>query len=206
MSALGILLTATFWAAVLRIATPLVFGTMGELICERAGVLNLGIEGIMTFGAMLGWLTVYEGGTLWQGFLVAGAAGALFGLLHGALTVPLGLSQHVTGLGVTLLAANLSYYIYRLILPTSSTPPTIPPFQPVAIPWLSDIPFLGPAFLSQMPPIILHSLSSPLSLTCFIARRSVSHCAWSAKRRRALKRKALASRGCASARWSSARR
>ena len=62
MSAVEILLTATFWAAVLRIATPLIFGTIGELVCERAGVLNLGIEGIMTFGAMIGWLTVYEGG------------------------------------------------------------------------------------------------------------------------------------------------
>jgi simple sugar transport system permease protein len=155
MSAFEILLTATFWAAVLRIATPLILGTMGELICERAGVLNLGIEGIMTFGAMIGWLTVYEGGTLWQGLLVAGVAGALFGLLHGALTVPLGLSQHVTGLGVTLLAANLSYYVYRLVLPTSSTPPTIPPFQPVAIPWLSDLPFVGPAFFTQMPPTYL---------------------------------------------------
>ena len=123
MSAFEIFLTATFWAAVLRIATPLIFGTMGELICERAGVLNLGIEGIMTFGAMIGWLTVYEGGSLWQGLFVSAAAGALFGLLHGVLTVPLGLSQHVTGLGVTLLAANLSYYIYRLVLPTSSTPP-----------------------------------------------------------------------------------
>jgi ABC-type uncharacterized transport system permease subunit len=152
MSAFEILLTATFWAAVLRIATPLIFGTMGELICERAGVLNLGIEGIMTFGAMIGWLTVYEGGSLWQGLLAAAAAGALFGLLHGVLTVPLGLSQHVTGLGVTLLAANLSYYIYRLVLPTSSTPPTIVPFQPVASPGLSDLPFLGPAFLTQMPP------------------------------------------------------
>jgi ABC-type uncharacterized transport system permease subunit len=155
MTALEILLTASFWAAVLRIGTPLVFGTIGELICERAGVLNLGIEGIMTFGAMIGWLTVYEGGTLWQGLLAAGVAGALFGLLHGALTVPLGLSQHVTGLGVTLLAANLSYYMYRLILPTSSTPPTISPFRPVAIPGLSDLPFVGPAFFSQMPPTYL---------------------------------------------------
>jgi general nucleoside transport system permease protein len=155
MSALDILLTATFWAAVLRIGTPLIFGTMGELICERAGVLNLGIEGIMTFGAMIGWLTVYEGGALWQGLLAAAAAGALFGLLHGALTVPLGLSQHVTGLGVTLLASNLSYYVYRLILPTSSTPPTISPFQPVVIPGLSDLPFVGPAFFSQMPPTYL---------------------------------------------------
>lgn len=152
MSAFQIFVTATFWAAVLRIATPLIFGTIGELICERAGVLNLGIEGIMTFGAMIGWLTVYDGGSLWQGLVIAAVAGALFGLLHGVLTVPLGLSQHVTGLGVTLLAANLSYYIYRLVLPTSSTPPTIAPFQPIEIPWLSDLPFFGAAFFTQTPP------------------------------------------------------
>jgi ABC-type uncharacterized transport system permease subunit len=84
MRAVEILLTASFWAAVLRIATPLIFGTLGELICERAGVLNLGIEGIMTLGAMGGWLAVFEGGNLYQGLLVAAAAGALFGLLPDA--------------------------------------------------------------------------------------------------------------------------
>src|ERR1700756_5052688 len=93
MSAVEILLTASFWAAVLRIATPLIFGTIGELICERAGVLNLGIEGIMTFGAMIGWLTVYEGGSLWLGLLAAMAGGALFGLPHGVRAVSPGLSQ-----------------------------------------------------------------------------------------------------------------
>jgi general nucleoside transport system permease protein len=63
MATLDILVSASLWAAVLRIATPLLFGTLGALLCERVGVLNLGIEGIMTFGAMIGWLTVYEGGT-----------------------------------------------------------------------------------------------------------------------------------------------
>ena len=59
-----------------------IFATLGELICERAGVLNLGIEGIMTAGAFAGWLTVYQGGDLWLGVLVAALAGAAFGLLH----------------------------------------------------------------------------------------------------------------------------
>ncbi len=95
MDALEILFTASFWVAVVRIASPLIFATMGELICERAGVLNLGIEGIMTVGAFAGWFTVYSGGDLWAGVLVAALAGALFGLLHATLTVPLGLSQHV---------------------------------------------------------------------------------------------------------------
>jgi simple sugar transport system permease protein len=68
---LDVLASASFWAAAIRIATPLMFGVLGALLCERAGVLNLGIEGIFTAGAMAGWLTVYAGGGLWSGVLVA---------------------------------------------------------------------------------------------------------------------------------------
>ena len=74
---LDILLTTGFWAATVRIVSPLIFGTLGELICERAGVLNLGIEGIMTVGAMSGWMWVYQGGDLWGGVLFAASMGAL---------------------------------------------------------------------------------------------------------------------------------
>jgi len=91
--ALEILFTASFWVAAIRIASPLIFATMGELICERAGVLNLGIEGIMTAGAFAGWFTVYSGGDLWTGVAVAALAGAMFGLLHATLTVPLGATE-----------------------------------------------------------------------------------------------------------------
>ncbi len=75
MEAFDILLHASFWVAAIRIASPLIFATMGELICERAGVLNLGIEGIMTAGAFAGWFTVYAGGDLWTGVLVAALVG-----------------------------------------------------------------------------------------------------------------------------------
>ena len=154
-SAFDILMNASLWAAVLRIATPLIFGVLGALICERSGVLNLGIEGIMTMGAMVGWLTVFWGGNLWLGLLVAALAGALFGLLHGILTVPLGLSQHVTGLGITLFASSLAYYLYRMWVQVGDLPPTIVPFQPLAIPVLSSLPFLGEAFFSQTAPTYL---------------------------------------------------
>ena len=113
MEIIDILLTANFWAAALRIATPLIFGVLGALICERAGVLNLGIEGIFTAGAMAGWMAVWLGAGLWGGVLVAALAGGFFGLIHAILTVPLGLSQHVSGIGVTLLATSLSYFTYR---------------------------------------------------------------------------------------------
>jgi ABC-type uncharacterized transport system permease subunit len=153
--ALDLLFTASLWAAVLRIATPLIFGVLGALLCERAGVLNLGIEGIMTMGAMVGWLSVFLGADLWTGLLIAAAAGALMGLLHAMLTVPLGLSQHVSGLGITLFASALAYYLYRLIVEVGESPPTIEPFRPLDIPVLSDIPFLGQVLFGQAAPTYL---------------------------------------------------
>ncbi|HEV7255220.1 MAG TPA: ABC transporter permease [Mesorhizobium sp.] len=150
-AALEILLTASFWAAVIRIASPLIFATLGELICERAGVLNLGIEGIMTAGAFAGWFTVYAGFDLWTGVFVAAAVGTGFGLLHALLTVPLGLSQHVVGIGITLLATSVTYFTYRLALPEVTSPPKIEPFGPLPIPVLSDIPVLGSALFAQTP-------------------------------------------------------
>ena len=144
-----ILLSVSFWAAAIRIASPLIFATMGELICERAGVLNLGIEGIMVIGAFAGWMAVYLGAPLWLGVTAAMAAGMLFGLLHATLTVPFGLSQHVVGLGVTMLATSTSYFAYRLALPEVTSPPKITPFAPMDLPVLSDIPFFGPVLFQQ---------------------------------------------------------
>ncbi|HAT85283.1 MAG TPA: ABC transporter permease [Rhizobiales bacterium] len=152
---LDILFTVGLWSSVLRIATPLIFGTLGALLCERAGVLNLGIEGIMTFGAMIGWLAVFQGADLWTGLLVAALCGALFGLLHASLTVTLGLSQHVTGLGITLFASSFSYYIFRIAIPAQNTPPTVEPFQSLDIPFLSDLAFVGPALFTQTAPTYL---------------------------------------------------
>jgi nucleoside ABC transporter membrane protein len=126
MDILSLFLETGFWLATVRMATPLIFGTMGELICERAGVLNLGIEGIMAAGCMSGWTWVFLGGTLWGGVLFAACVGAALGLLHAVFTVHLGLSQHVTGLGITMLGASLSSFIFRMVLPQVTTPPKIP--------------------------------------------------------------------------------
>jgi general nucleoside transport system permease protein len=149
MEILQILLSESFWAASLRIATPLIFGVLGALLCEKSGVLNLGIEGIFVAGAMAGWMAVWAGAGLWGGVLVAAGAGAFFGLIHAILTVPLGLSQHVSGLGVTLFATSVSYFIYRTALPTVSSPPRIEPFRALDIPFLSDLPFVGPVLFQQ---------------------------------------------------------
>ena len=148
-----ILANASFWTAVLRIATPLIFGTLGVLLCERAGVLNLGIEGIIVAGAFTGWLAVYGGAPLWLGVGVAALTGAVFGLLHAFLTVGLALSQHVAGLGITLLATSLSYYGYRVSFPKVESPPTITPFAPMQ--WLDDS---GLSILAAQTPMTLLAL------------------------------------------------
>ncbi|MDP3614898.1 MAG: ABC transporter permease [Rubrivivax sp.] len=155
MNELWDLLTATpFWVSVLRIATPLILGTLGVLLCERAGVLNLGIEGIMVAGAFTGWLAVYRGLPLWGGVAVAAFTGALLGLLHGVLTVTLALSQHVAGLGITLLATALASFAYRVSFPKVDTPPTITAFEPMS--WL-PVPVLN----AQTPLTLLALLLVP---------------------------------------------
>jgi simple sugar transport system permease protein len=144
-----------FWIAVLRVATPLIFGTLGVLLCERAGVLNLGIEGIMVAGAFAGWLAVYQGAGLWFGVLAAAGTGAALGLLHGLLTVVLALSQHVAGLGITLFATSLSYYAYRVSFPRVTTPPTIAPFEPL---------------LAGLTPLTLLALAAVPAIAWFLQR------------------------------------
>jgi len=150
-----LLTSPALWVAVLRIATPLLLGTLGVLLCERAGVLNLGIEGIMVAGAFVGWLAVWLGAPLWGGVAAAALAGAVFGLLHAGLTVGLALSQHVAGLGITLLATALSHYAYRVSFPKVTTPPTITPFAPMD--WL-PIPVLA----AQTPLTLLALLLVPV--------------------------------------------
>nr|WP_227494331.1 ABC transporter permease [Ramlibacter pallidus] len=154
--------TQSLWIAVLRIATPLVFGTLGVLLCERAGVLNLGIEGIMVAGAFSGWLAVYLGLPLWGGVAVAACTGMVFGALHAWLTVGLALSQHVSGLGITLLATSLSYYAYRVSFPKVSTPPTVKPFAPME--------GLGVPILSAQTPLTLLALLLVPALAWFLYR------------------------------------
>ena len=161
---LEVLVNAGFWAATIRIACPLLLATLGELMCERAGVLNLGIEGIMSIGAMVGWTAVYMGADLSTGILAAALVGAAFGLVHAGFTVYLGASQHVTGIGITLFASSIGYFAFRLLLPSSTTPPKITAFQPLDIPIFSELPFLGVAFFQHTVFTYLAFLTVPLVL------------------------------------------
>ncbi|MFQ5828409.1 MAG: ABC transporter permease [Candidatus Methylomirabilia bacterium] len=149
MDFLSVVFVVGLLAATLRMATPLLFATLGELLTERAGVLNLGIEGTMLMGAMAGYLVAYRTGNLWLGLLGALLTGAALGLLMALMAVTLGVSQHVSGLGITLLATGLSQYVYRMVVGAPSVPPSIRPFEVITLPWLDHLPVIGPVLFQQ---------------------------------------------------------
>ena len=103
------LITAAF-----LIATPLVWAGIGELVIERTGILNLGIEGTMVLGAFVGFVVAHATGSPWIGLLGAVVAGVLAGLLLGFFVVTLGLNQHVSGLGLTLLLIAACEFTFRV--------------------------------------------------------------------------------------------
>jgi simple sugar transport system permease protein len=137
-------------AATLRVATPLVYATVGEIYTERSGILNLGIEGIMFLGAFVGFAVAARvdaagmASYLWLGLLAAIVAGIIMGLLMGFFSVTLGVNQHVAGLGITLLSIALSLFGFRLIFGQSSVLPSIEPFAQFSI--FGDLPALGTIF------------------------------------------------------------
>ncbi|MBX7235423.1 MAG: ABC transporter permease [Caldilineales bacterium] len=153
-------------AATLRVATPLVLAAIGEVFTERGGVLNLGIEGIMFLGAFVGFAVAYHaeaaglGGYLWLGLLAAVAAGLVMALLMGLLVVTLGLNQHVSGLGITLLCGGLSLFGFRLVFGESSVLPSVDPFAQLSP--FGDLPILGPVFSQYLLTYLAFLVVTPL--------------------------------------------
>ncbi|MPZ96367.1 MAG: ABC transporter permease [Propionibacteriales bacterium] len=101
--------------AMLTIATPLVWAGIGEVVVERTGILNLGIEGTMYLGAFIGFLAALRTGSPWLGLLAAVVSGVVAGLAMALLTVTLGLNQHVSGLGLTLFLIAVCEFTFRLL-------------------------------------------------------------------------------------------
>lgn len=138
----------SIFAATIRIATPLIFAALGELITEKAGILNLGVEGTMLMAAFTSFAVTFASGSLWVGL----AAGILTGGVMAALTVfmaaTLKVEQVVTGLALNMLGAGVSILLYKLYFEGQEMP-TIEIFANVPIPLLADIPYIGPIFFQQ---------------------------------------------------------
>ena len=144
-------LIVSILATAVRMGTIVLLGALGELVAERAGVLNLSVEGMMLTGAFAGFLGAYYSESLWIGVLCAAAAGILVSGIFGLLAVVFHISQEVSGLSVNIFAGGLTFYLYRMIFPDvgGTNIPALTPFTVVDIPFLSDIPIIGRIFFQQ---------------------------------------------------------
>ena len=127
-------------------ATPILIAAIGELVVERSGVLNLGVEGMMIMGAVTGFGVALTTGSPWLGFLAAAVVGALFSLLFGFLTLTLVTNQVATGLALTLLGLGLSGMIGEAFVGQPGVK-----MGNLSIPVLTGIPFVGKLLFGQDP-------------------------------------------------------
>ncbi|MCB0077157.1 MAG: ABC transporter permease [Anaerolineales bacterium] len=143
--------TTAILASALRQATPLVLGALSGLYCERSGVINIGIEGMMLVGAFVAFLTNVYTANLFLATVVGVASGVLTGLLHAFLSVTIKMDQIISGTIINILALELTGFFYQAGLTTQGK------LTPVAIPLLSDIPLIGPVLFNN-PPITYLSI------------------------------------------------
>lgn len=136
-------------AATIRIATPILFAALGELVAERAGIYNMGIEGMMLMGAFAGWYATYASGSPVVGFGAAMLAGILMSLLFAIMVITLEIEQIVTGLALNLLGSGLSTYWLRSAFSDMNNVPGIAILRDARIPLLTDIPYLGQILFDQ---------------------------------------------------------
>jgi general nucleoside transport system permease protein len=134
------------WLASAVVAgTPLIFASVGEIVAERSGVFNLGVEGMMLVGAVSGFIAAVHSRDLAMAVVVAMGSGAAVALLLAVLTITFGTDQAVTGLTLTLFGAGLSSFLGKAYIGVPS-PAT---FHPVALPGLARLPFVGAIFFQQ---------------------------------------------------------
>jgi simple sugar transport system permease protein len=132
-------------AAMLRFATPLIFGAMGGILSERSGVINIGLEGMMLMGAFFGIFGADVLGSWFLGILVGIASGAVMGLIHAVVSIHLRADQVVSGTAINILALGITGYVFLYHYGDQGTPGEVPRVPNVTLPLIEDIPFIGEA-------------------------------------------------------------
>lgn len=147
------IITLAFWTAVLasgvRLSISVGTAAIGEMITERAGVLNLGLEGTMIIGAFAAFAASFESGSVWVGLVGGAVAGGIVGIGFSVLVVLLRVDQVVAGLSVTLFGVAITSFLNTEIYGGSPTPPRIPTPSTLDIPLLERLPLVGEAFFQQ---------------------------------------------------------
>jgi len=152
---------AVLMASGVRLATPLILTALGEIITERSGVLNLSLEGIMSMGALIGYITVLATGDYLLSMLAAALIGVLFGLLMSILSITLHADQGIAGLALFFVGLGLSFFLFRLLFGAAHIPLPVAPLQVIEIPLLSAIPIIGEIFFRHNIVTYLAFLSIP---------------------------------------------
>ncbi len=151
-----------FLAATLRTMVPILVTALGEMVSERSGIMNLGIEGIMIVGAFAGFYAAFQSGSLGIGFMAGGSAGMLLGLAMGIAAVRYYANQIVAGVGIWIFSQGISSLLSRSLFGVVDTRPTVSTLQPISIPVLSRIPILGEVLFEQDIFVYLVILAVPL--------------------------------------------
>jgi general nucleoside transport system permease protein len=132
-------------AAMLRFATPLIFGALGGIICERSGVINIGLEGMMLMGAFFGIFGADLTGSWVSGALIGMAAGGALALIHAVFSIQFRADQVVSGFAMNLLALGITGYVFIAHYGDQGTPEGVPRVPEVTLPAIEEIPFVGDA-------------------------------------------------------------
>jgi ABC-type uncharacterized transport system permease subunit len=145
----------------LRLMVPIAYAAMGGVLCERSGVYNIGLEGMILAGAFGGALGTFLTGSPLGGVFVGILLGMLGAIVLGVLSVRFAVNQIVTGIAINLVIVGLTAFLARLIFGLDATTNTLPGFSAIEIPLLADIPMIGPVFFNHDPLIYLLYVISP---------------------------------------------
>jgi len=140
-----------FLSAAMRLAVPIMLAALGGVYNERSGVMNIGIEGMMLMGSLVGFVVGYFANNIWLGIFAAALSGAVLGVVLAFFTVTLDADQVVAGIAINLLAVGLTSFLYRLFFGVQNQSAHITAAYTSPIPVLQNIPVLGPLFFQQSP-------------------------------------------------------
>jgi ABC-type uncharacterized transport system permease subunit len=141
----------SFLASEIRIAMPILIAALGLVFSERAGIVNIGIEGIMLIGAFAGYAGTVFTGSVWLGLFIAVACGVIVGIIFSFLVVTVRANQTVIGAALNIFGTGLTVMLNRILFDMNQAKPAISGFRALKIPLLSEIPFLGEIFFNQNP-------------------------------------------------------
>lgn len=151
-----------------RLATPIIFASIGEVFSERAGVLNIGIEGMMLMGAFIAFATTFATGSLILGLLGGIVGGMSLGLVFAFFAITIKADQIVVGAAINLLGLGLTGFLFRTYYVATGRGVAIA--QPLNLPGLSDLPFFGEAFFRQN--AIVYSTIALVIVAAFVLYRT----------------------------------